>query len=170
MIGLHLAAACKESRLSDSPLWGCAGDCRVEMFVKVHYGTVLGGQMCRHVVNASPKTVPQCTWQPCRPGLARNLKVANRTGLVVFAIWDFKLLKYLKTNLNFLINSPGPKALFHLIWQGQICTLNQDRNKCNTYRDCLQQGAHRCDRFWFIHILSYRFYPVRSQLETVLDF
>ena len=100
----------------------CAGDCRVEMFVIVHYGTVLGGQMCRHVVNASPKTVPQCTWQPCRPGLARNLKVANRTGLVVFAIWDFKLLKYLKTNLNFLINSPGPKALFHLIWQGQICT------------------------------------------------
>ena len=61
MIGLHLAAACKESRLSDSPLLGCAGDCRVEMVVKVHYGTVLGGQMCRHVVNASPKTVPQCT-------------------------------------------------------------------------------------------------------------
>ena len=94
MIGLHLAAACEESRLSDSPLWGCAGDCRVEMVVKVHYGTVFGGQMCRHVVNASPKTVPQCTWQPCRPGLARNLKVANRTGLVVFAIWD--LLKYFK--------------------------------------------------------------------------
>ena len=81
-----------------------------------------GGQMCRHVVNASPKTVPQCTWQPCRPGLPRNLEVANSPGLVVFAIWDFKLLKYFKTNLNFLINSPGPKALFHLIWQGQICT------------------------------------------------
>ena len=24
--------------------------------------------------------------------------------------------------------------------------------------------------FWFIHILSYRFNPIRSQLETVLDF
>ena len=31
-------------------------------------------------------------------------------------------------------------------------------------------GAKKCDRFWFIHILSYRFNPIRSQLETVLDF
>ena len=39
------------------------------------------------------------------------------------------------------------------------------------FRSCsLQQGAQKCDRFWFIHILSYRFYPIRSQLETVLDF
>ena len=28
----------------------------------------------------------------------------------------------------------------------------------------------KCDRFWFIHILSYRFNRIRSQLETVLDF
>ena len=28
----------------------------------------------------------------------------------------------------------------------------------------------KCDRFWFIHILLYRFNPIRSQLETVLDF
>jgi len=28
----------------------------------------------------------------------------------------------------------------------------------------------RCDCFSFIHILSYRFNPVRSQLETVFDF
>ena len=34
----------------------------------------------------------------------------------------------------------------------------------------LQQGAKKCDRFWFIHIFSYRFHPIRSQLETVLDF
>ena len=34
----------------------------------------------------------------------------------------------------------------------------------------LQQGAQKCDRFWFLHILSYRFNPIRSQLETVLDF
>ena len=32
----------------------------------------------------------------------------------------------------------------------------------------LQQGAQKCDHFWFIHILSYRFNPIRSQLETVL--
>ena len=36
-----------------------------------------GGQICRHFENSSPKTVPQCTWQPSRPGLQRNLKVAN---------------------------------------------------------------------------------------------
>ena len=28
----------------------------------------------------------------------------------------------------------------------------------------------KCDSFWFIHILSYRFSPIRSQLETVLGF
>ena len=27
----------------------------------------------------------------------------------------------------------------------------------------LQQGAQKCDRFWFMHILSYRFNPIRSQ-------
>ena len=36
-----------------------------------------GGQFRRHNENASPKTVPQCTWPPSRPGLPRNLKVAN---------------------------------------------------------------------------------------------
>ena len=34
----------------------------------------------------------------------------------------------------------------------------------------LKQGAQKCDRFWFIHLLFYRFNPIRSQLETVLDF
>ena len=34
----------------------------------------------------------------------------------------------------------------------------------------LQQRAQKCDRFWFIHILLYRFNPIRSQLKTVLDF
>ena len=34
----------------------------------------------------------------------------------------------------------------------------------------LQQGAQKWDRFWFIHIVSYRFNTIRSQLETVLDF
>ena len=32
----------------------------------------------------------------------------------------------------------------------------------------LQHWAQKCDHFWFIHILSYRFNPIRSQLETVL--
>ena len=40
-----------------------------------------GGQFRRHNENASPKTVPQCTWPPSRPGLPRNLKVANALGL-----------------------------------------------------------------------------------------
>ena len=34
----------------------------------------------------------------------------------------------------------------------------------------LQQRGQKCDRFKFIHIFSYRFNPIRSQLETVLDF
>ena len=33
-----------------------------------------------------------------------------------------------------------------------------------------QQGGQKFDRFWFIHILLCRFNPIRSQLETVLDF
>ena len=33
----------------------------------------------------------------------------------------------------------------------------------------LQQGAQKWDRFWFIHVVSYRFNTIRSQLETVLD-
>ena len=34
----------------------------------------------------------------------------------------------------------------------------------------LQQGVQKCDSFWFIHILSCRFNPIRSQLETFLNF
>ena len=34
----------------------------------------------------------------------------------------------------------------------------------------LQQWALKCEQFWFVHILSYTFNPIRSQLETVLDF
>ena len=36
-----------------------------------------GGRICRHVENASHKTVPQCTLKPSRPSLSCNLKVAN---------------------------------------------------------------------------------------------
>ena len=38
------------------------------------------------------------------------------------------------------------------------------------HRNFLQQGAQNCGRFSFIHILSCRFNPIRSQLETILDF
>ena len=38
------------------------------------------------------------------------------------------------------------------------------------HRNFLQQGAQKCDRFWFIHFLSCRINPIRNQLETVLDF
>ena len=37
--------------------------------------------------------------------------------------------------------------------------------------DCYSiKGAQKCKRFRFIHILSHRFNPIRSQLKTVLDF
>ena len=34
----------------------------------------------------------------------------------------------------------------------------------------LLQGSQKCDHFGFICILSYRFNPIRTQLEIVLDF
>ena len=34
----------------------------------------------------------------------------------------------------------------------------------------VQQGTQKCDCSSFIHILAYRFNPIRSELETVLDF
>ena len=39
-------------------------------------GLFWGSNFC-HVENSSPKTVPQCTWQPSWPSLSQNLKVAN---------------------------------------------------------------------------------------------
>ena len=67
-----------------SPLLGCAGDW-VEMVVKVHYGTVLKGRICRHVKYTSPKIVLQCTLTTSRPGIPRNLKLANIGQLSVSA-------------------------------------------------------------------------------------
>ena len=49
-------------------------------------------------------------------------------------------------------------------------TEKQTKNYVKSSFYSLQQGAQKCDRFWFIHILSYRFNPIKSQLETVLDF
>ena len=37
------------------------------------------------------------------------------------------------------------------------------------YRYVLLQGTQKCDRFWFIHILSNRFNPIRSQPKTDLE-
>ena len=34
----------------------------------------------------------------------------------------------------------------------------------------LKQRTQKCDRFWLIHILLYRFNPIRCQLETALNF
>ena len=66
-------------------------------------------------------------------------------------------------------STPRQKEIFH-------CDLSQQRfylvkQKCDNHipRQWLPQGARKCDRFEFIHILSCRFNPVTSQLETVLD-
>ena len=53
------------------------------MVVKVHCGTVLRGRICRRVKFASHQTVPQCTLTTSRPGIPRNLKVANMGQLSV---------------------------------------------------------------------------------------
>ena len=39
-----------------------------------------------------------------------------------------------------------------------------------TFKIFFQQRAQKFGRFLFVHILSHRFHPIRSQLETVLDF
>ena len=39
-----------------------------------------------------------------------------------------------------------------------------------TFKIFLQQRAQKFGRFLFVYILSHRFNPIRSQLETVLDF
>ena len=49
-------------------------------------------------------------------------------------------------------------------------TAKQTKNYVKSSFYPLQQWAQKGDRFWFTHILSYRFNPIRSQLETVLDF
>ena len=55
------------------------------------------------------------------------------------------------------------------------CSLLGARNKAKiispfVHEHTLQQGVQKCDGFWFIHILSCRFNPIRSQLETFLNF
>ena len=45
----------------------------------------------------------------------------------------------------------------------------QGQDKHSSSLSHLQQEAHKCDRFSFIHILLYSFNPIRGQLETDLD-
>lgn len=49
------------------------------MVVKVHCGTVLGNAFSTWRQIYPPKQSHNVLWQPSRPGLTRNLKVANRT-------------------------------------------------------------------------------------------
>ena len=58
------------------PLWGCAGD-RVEMVVQVQCGTVLKDEFATMLKKHLSKLSHNALWQPSRPGLPRNLKVAN---------------------------------------------------------------------------------------------
>ena len=56
--------------------WGCGGD-RLEIVVKVHCGTVLGVAFSTWRQICPPKQSHNALSQPSRPGLPRNLKVAN---------------------------------------------------------------------------------------------
>ena len=67
-----------------SPLWGCAED-RVEMVIKVHCGTVLEDAFSTWRQIRPPEQSHNALWQPSRPGLPRNLKVANKSRLSRFA-------------------------------------------------------------------------------------
>ena len=44
-------------------------ECHTSQGFKVYCGTVLGGRISNMAANLSPKTVPQCTLKPFRPGL-----------------------------------------------------------------------------------------------------
>ena len=43
-------------------------------------------RICHHVENASPKKSHSALWQPSRPGLPRNLEVANITRIFLFYV------------------------------------------------------------------------------------
>ena len=47
------------------------------MVVKVHYGTVLEDEFAAILKMRAPKQSHNALWQPSRPGLPRNFKVAN---------------------------------------------------------------------------------------------
>ena len=47
------------------------------MVVKVHYGTVLEDEFAAILKMRPPKQSHNALWQPSRPGLPRNFKVAN---------------------------------------------------------------------------------------------
>ena len=68
--------------------------------------------------------------------------------------------------------TPTPHYLFLLTSLGTVPTIWTPGTGCfnHKHKNCLQQGAQKCHHFWFIQILSCRFHPIRSQLETVLDF
>ena len=67
-----------------SPLWGCAED-RVEMVIKVHCGTVVEDAFSTWRQIRPPEQSHNALWQPSRPGLTRNVKVANKSRLSPFA-------------------------------------------------------------------------------------
>ena len=60
--------------------------------------------------------------------------------------------------------------LLFLLFVNPKNSKKQKQNNNNSSCKSLQQGAQKCDRFWFIHILLCRFNPIRIHLETVLNF
>ena len=70
-------AVCRihEAETLFSPLRGCAGD-RVKIVANVLCGTVLGDEFAAILKMRPPQQSYKAHWQPPRPGLPRNLKVA----------------------------------------------------------------------------------------------
>ena len=58
---------------------------RVEMVIKVHCGTVVEDAFSTLRQIRPPEQSHNALWQPSRPGLPRNLKVANKSRLSRFA-------------------------------------------------------------------------------------
>ena len=62
------------------------------------------------------------------------------------------------------------KVVQNLFLGGGIARCWRKYGKSLKNRSSYSKEPKNCDRFWFIHILSYRFNPIRGQLDTVLRF
>ena len=95
--------------------------------------------------------------------------------ITYFTVWLCEHQYALHGAQDFIIkiHSIWPEEINSLVWQLLFCSRYFLKSIYLLLRkvlvkvvNILQQG----DRFWFIHILSCRFNPIRSQLETVLNF
>ena len=113
----------------------CAGD-RLKIIFKVHCGTVSGDEFAA-IWKFVPKTAPQCTWQPSRPGLPRNLRVANC--VVAYSTAQ----KWVTSRVSFPVRRESRSAR---ITEAAIFGINYWRHV-----QCLFNLVYRYCYIWWLH-------------------